>query len=168
MRQVQDVSDRVVMATEVTVKRRVDLNADDRSSVVNGMVAVVSGDNGTGRAADIKYAQIAGKTGTAQWKPSEDRNLAWFTGFLPANNPVYAFAVVYEGSPGETISGGKIAAPMVAEVFENIFQQASPDDPLVLAMKDIPKAMEVDEGDQDAVEGGDPNPVEVLFTEQQA
>lgn len=171
VRQVQDVSDRVVMATEVTVKRRVDLNADDRSSVVNGMVAVVSGDNGTGRAADIKYAQIAGKTGTAQWKPSEDRNLAWFTGFLPANNPVYAFAVVYEGSPGETISGGKIAAPMVAEVFENIFQKASPDDPLVLAMKDIPKAMEVDEGDQDAVEGGDvptAQPVEEVAPAQPA
>ena len=60
---------------------------------------------------------------------------------------------------------------MVAEVFENIFQKASPDDPLVLAMKDIPKAMEVDEGDQDAVEGGDvptAQPVEEVAPAQPA
>lgn len=170
VKQVQDVSDHVVMATEVSVKRRVDLNMDDRGVVVKGMVAVVSGDNGTGSAADIKYAQIAGKTGTAQWKPAEDRNLAWFTGFLPANNPVYAFAVVYEGSPGENVSGGRIAAPMVAEVFEKIFEKASPDDPLLLAMKDIPKAMEVDEGEREDSGEGAPRaePVEEVAPAQPA
>ena len=170
VKQVQDVSDHVVMATEVSVKRRVDLNMDDRGVVVKGMVAVVSGDNGTGSAADIKYAQIAGKTGTAQWKPAEDRNLAWFTGFLPANNPVYAFAVVYEGAPGENVSGGKIAAPMVAEVFEKIFEKASPDDPLLLAMKDIPKAMEVDEGEREDNGEGAPRaePVEEVAPAQPA
>ncbi|MCB1226818.1 MAG: hypothetical protein KDK99_13465, partial [Verrucomicrobiales bacterium] len=154
VKQIQDVNDRVVMAYDVEVARKVDLNPEYRDAVVKGMVAVVSGDNGTGRRAGIKHAQVAGKTGTAQWKLAEDQNLAWFTGFLPANNPVYAFAVLYEGAPGETVSGGAKSAPMVSEVFNNVFEKASPDDPLVLAMQDIPVAVEVDEGDTEASEGG--------------
>jgi len=155
VRQVQDVNEQVVMATEVEVRRRIELNPDHRAAVVKGMVAVVSGSGGTGKAAGIKQAQIAGKTGTAQWKPAQQQNLAWFTGFLPANNPVYAFAVLYEGRPGERVSGGGLAAPMVREVFTNIFEKASPDDPLVLAMKDTDKSVEVDEGEQDSAGSGD-------------
>jgi penicillin-binding protein 2 len=113
------------------------------------MVAVVSGSGGTGKAASIKHAQVAGKTGTAQWNIAKNQNLAWFTGFLPANNPVYSFAVLYEGRPGESVSGGKLAAPMVREVFNNVFEKASPDDPLVLAMKDTAVSVEVDEGGSD-------------------
>ncbi|MFT5108796.1 MAG: penicillin-binding protein 2, partial [Pseudoalteromonas tetraodonis] len=32
-----------------------------------------------------------------------------FAGFVPANAPKYAFAVLYEGSPGELLSGGRKA-----------------------------------------------------------
>ena len=156
--QVQDVEDRVVEAYEVAVKRQINLNPEHREAVVKGMVAVVSGSGGTGKAAGIKHAQIAGKTGTGQWKINQKQNLAWFTGFLPANNPVYAFAVLYEGRPGESVSGGGLAAPMVREVFNNVFEQASPDDPLVLAMKDTPKSMEFDEGGQDNYDGETPQP----------
>ncbi len=150
VKQVQDVHENIVDASEVQVRRRLDLNAEHRDAVVKGMVAVVSGGGGTGRAAGIKHAQIAGKTGTGQWRIPQKQNLAWFSGFLPANNPVYAFAVLYEGRPGESVSGGRLAAPMVREVFNNIFEKASPDDPLVLAMKDTDKAMEIDEGSTEA------------------
>ena len=150
--QIQDYRDQVVDVTEPSVRKRVDLNPDFRELVVKGMVAVVSGSGGTGRAAGIKYAQVAGKTGTAQWKVADDRNLAWFTGFVPANNPMFAFAVVYEGSPGQSVSGGKNAAPMVNEVFNNIYSNAPPDDPIVLAMKDLPTTMEVDEGTTDTAD----------------
>lgn len=149
VRQIQDVNDKVVMATEIQVRRRIDLNPEHRDAVVKGMVAVVSGSGGTGKAAGIKHAQVAGKTGTAQWNIAKSQNLAWFTGFLPANNPVYSFAVLYEGRPGESVSGGGLAAPMVREVFNNIFEKASPDDPLVQAMKDTPATMAVDEGKRD-------------------
>lgn len=156
--QIQDVDDRVVMANEVEVRRKINLNPEHREAVVKGMVAVVSGSGGTGRAAAISHAQIAGKTGTGQWKPLLKQNLAWFTGFLPANNPVYAYAVLYEGRPGESVSGGGLAAPMVREVFNNIFEKASPDDPLVLAMKDTPKSMAFDEGGRDSYDGVAPQP----------
>jgi penicillin-binding protein 2 len=77
--------------------------------------------------------------------PSQNRNLAWFTGFLPAQNPVYAFAVVYEGSPGENVSGGRVAAPIVRKVFNDIYEDAPPDDPLLLASKEPKRALLVDD-----------------------
>jgi penicillin-binding protein 2 len=149
VKQVQTISEVVVEAFEPKIKREVNLNPIARDAVVKGMVAVVSGDGGTGRAAGIKQAQIAGKTGTAQWKPAKDQNLAWFTGFLPASQPVLAYSVVYEGRPGERVSGGAIAAPIVHDVFTKYYENAPTDDPLLAAMKDVPQALAVDEGELD-------------------
>lgn len=152
--QVQDLNDRVVQAWEPSVRRQVNLQPEARDTVVRGMMEVVNGSGGTGQAAGIKHAKIAGKTGTAQWKiyknSDDNRNLAWFTGFLPAENPVYAFAVVYEGSPGETVSGGRVAAPIVREVFDNIYEDAPPDDPLLIASKEPKRALLVDDEDTTA------------------
>ncbi len=140
VKQVQDYNDNVVQAWPPEVRKAVDLNPNAREYVVRGMIAVVQGDGGTGKNAQLSGVQVAGKTGTAQWQVFEDESknrwLAWFTGFLPARNPVYAFAVVYEGSPGEHVSGGHIAAPIVQEVFEKIYKHAKASDPLLAAAKD--------------------------------
>ncbi len=98
-------------------------NLQDMSSALavvrKGMKAVVNG--GTGRRAALSYVSNAGKTGTAQWGPaSEDCRLAWFTGFLPADNPRYAYAALYEGKPHQRISGGHMAAMVVKSFFESI------------------------------------------------
>jgi penicillin-binding protein 2 len=78
---------------------------------------VVSG--GTGTSGNLSFTTLAGKTGTAQWgPPSLNQRLAWFAGFLPHDNPRYAFAVLYEGKRGQTVSGGRMAAPMVRNFFE--------------------------------------------------
>lgn len=151
VKQVQTIGGIVVDAAEAGPRRPVNLDPEHRDVVIKGMVAVVSGSGGTGRAAGIKKAQIAGKTGTAQWRIAKNQNLAWFTGFLPASQPVLAFAVVYEGRPGEPVSGGAVAAPIVNEVFTKYFEGAPTDDPLVAAMKDVPQALAVDEGQ---LEGG--------------
>lgn len=134
IKQIQDPNDAILHEFPPSVKRQINLDPKAREAVVKGMVAVVHGSGGTGRSAALnpKYdCQIAGKTGTAQW--NNQRNLAWFTGFLPANDPVYAYAVVYEGQPGESVSGGREAAPIVREVFNDIFQNAPADDPLLTA-----------------------------------
>jgi penicillin-binding protein 2 len=151
--QIQDLNDRVLQAFSPAVRRRVELKPIAHDPVVKGMIAVVNGEAGTGQAAalDDKYhCQLAGKTGTAQWKPNEERRLAWFTGFLPANDPLYAYAVVYEGEPGEEISGGKKAAPIVNEVFTNVLKTNSPDEPLVLLAqnKDSTKVVAVTQEDE--------------------
>ncbi|HSJ04053.1 MAG: penicillin-binding protein 2 [Verrucomicrobium sp.] len=155
VKQIQDPNDRVVQAFAPQVRRRVDIRPDVRESVVKGMIAVVNGSGGTGRAAALEECQVAGKTGTAQWKSSEDRNLAWFTGFLPTHDPVYAYALVYEGQPGEDVSGGKKAAPIVHEVFEKVLKNAAPDEPLLIASQaeGAPKGLPIS-GDDEAIEGG--------------
>jgi penicillin-binding protein 2 len=157
VRQVQDVNDRVVAAFPAKVARRVELSPAARGTVVKGMLAVVYGSGGTGHSAQLadKYkCQIAGKTGTAQWKvnpkrPDEDRSLAWFTGFLPAKDPVYAFAVVYEGEPGQKVHGGTEAAPIVHDVFDGILKRGDPDEPLILLAKNTTKDTEKDEPTDD-------------------
>ena len=90
--------------------------------VRRGMDKVVNGDNGTAKSARISAAKIAGKTGTGQWKPLREQNVAWFAGFVPAVRPRYAFAILYEGDPGEKVSGGRTAAPMAAEFFRPLME----------------------------------------------
>jgi penicillin-binding protein 2 len=155
VKQIQDYNDGVVEAWEPAVRRRVDLNPIAREAVVKGMIEVVNGSGGTGHAASFDDAvEVAGKTGTGQWRifgDDDPRNqyLAWFAGFLPARNPLYAFAVVYEGAKGEDVSGGRVAAPIVREVFKNIYKNASTEDPALLAAakEQAPKAeIILDEG----------------------
>jgi penicillin-binding protein 2 len=82
------------------------------------MSDVVNSGYGTGRSAGLSWTTLCGKTGTAQWGPaSKNQRLAWFAGFFPYENPRFAFAVIYEGRPGQVVSGGRYAAPMVKAFF---------------------------------------------------
>lgn len=119
--QVQDTRGRVVQVSYP--ERREWLGVDKKAVEIvhEGMSDVVNGGGGTGRSAALSYTTLCGKTGTAQWgDPRKKQRLAWFAGFLPEDNPRYAFAVLYEGRPGETVSGGRMAAPMVKKFFEGI------------------------------------------------
>jgi penicillin-binding protein 2 len=88
-----------------------------------GMIDVVNGAGGTAHQASLDNAEVAGKTGTAQWGPkNKERTAAWFAGFLPADQPRYAFAAVYEGDVGSKVHGGSAAAPMIADIFKDIYK----------------------------------------------
>lgn len=142
--QEQDAYGRVVKQA-VPVKRNwLGINEKAIDVVREGMRDVVAG--GTGRAAELSFTELCGKTGTAQW--NNNCNLAWFAGFLPYDEPRFAFAAVYEGRPGEKPSGGKNAAPIVKSFFE----------PLKEEFKEIlapaPKAVEIID-ETLAAEGGD-------------
>ncbi len=121
IRQVQDTRGRVVQAPIPERKRWLGVDPKAVEIVREGMSDVVNGGGGTGRSAGLSYTTLCGKTGTAQWGPkAKNQRLAWFAGFLPEDNPRYAFAVLYEGRPGEKVSGGRMAAPMVRKFFEGI------------------------------------------------
>ncbi len=121
IRQIQDTRGRVVKAALPERKRWLGVDAKAVEIVQKGMSDVVNGSGGTGHSAQLSFTTLCGKTGTAQWgDPSKDQRLAWFAGFLPEDNPRYSFAVLYEGRPGETVSGGRMAAPMVKKFFEGI------------------------------------------------
>jgi len=119
--QIQDTRGRVVKVTVPEQKRWLGVDPKAVEVVREGMCDVVNSGYGTGGSGALSYTQLCGKTGTAQWGPkAKGQNLAWFAGFLPKDNPRFAFAVLYEGRPGEVISGGHMAAPMVRNFFEPI------------------------------------------------
>jgi peptidoglycan glycosyltransferase len=86
------------------------------------MVGVVA--NGTGTAAQISGVQVAGKTGTAQHGANTTPH-AWFIAFAPAQNPVVAVAVLVEngGALGSEATGGKVAAPIAAQVIKAVLHR---------------------------------------------
>jgi len=85
------------------------------------MVGVVAG--GTGFAAAISEAQVAGKTGTAELGPvegqehlpePEQRKDAWFAAFAPAEKPRLAVSVLLIEAEA---AGGEVAAPIAGQVL---------------------------------------------------
>src|SRR5256886_5874008 len=123
VRQVQSPEQQVLSAYEEREKRSIDVSPESLEQVREGMIEVVNGANGTGHEAQLEGVEVAGKTGTAQWGPkNKERTAAWFAGFLPAEEPKYAFAAVYEGDVGSKIHGGTTAAPMIADIFQEIYK----------------------------------------------
>jgi penicillin-binding protein 2 len=123
VRQVQSVDHEIVTAYELREKRSLDVSEATMEEVRTGMIEVVNGANGTGHEAQLDGVEVAGKTGTAQWGPkNKERTAAWFAGFLPAEDPKYAFAAVYEGDVGSKVHGGTTAAPMIADIFQEIYK----------------------------------------------
>jgi len=121
IRQVQDSRGRVIQAPMPERKNVLRVDPKSIEVVRQGMADVVNSGGGTGHGAGLEFTTLCGKTGTAQWGPkAKNQRLAWFAGFLPLENPRYAFAVLYEGRPGEVVSGGRMAAPMVRKFFEGI------------------------------------------------
>ena len=125
VRQVQSVDQQIVTAYELREKRTLDASEATMDEVREGMIEVVNGANGTGHEAELDGVEVAGKTGTAQWGPkNKERTAAWFAGFLPADQPRYAFSAVYEGEVGSKVHGGTTAAPMIADIFKEIYKAA--------------------------------------------
>src|SRR6184192_1081602 len=123
VQQVQTFDNQVVSAYQVRAKRTLSLSPETMDQVRSGMIDVVNGAGGTAHQASLDNVKVAGKTGTAQWGPKhKERTAAWFAGFLPADQPRYAFAAVYEGDVGSKVHGGSAAAPMIADVFKDIYQ----------------------------------------------
>lgn len=119
IRQVLDPEGNVVYQFTPTVQNNMGDMSSALAVVRKGMRAVVDG--GTGHRAALSWIPNAGKTGTAQWgRPSDDCRLAWFAGFLPADNPRFAYAALYEGRPHQKISGGHVAAAIVRSFFNSV------------------------------------------------
>jgi len=123
VQQVQTFDNQIVTAYQVRAKRTLNLSTETLDEVHTGMIDVVNGAGGTAHQASLDNAEVAGKTGTAQWGPkNKERTAAWFAGFLPADQPRYAFAALYEGDVGSKVHGGSVAAPMIAEVFREVYK----------------------------------------------
>ncbi len=76
--------------------------------------------DGTGKRAYLPGFKIGGKTATSEKLPrSSNKYISSFVGFAPADNP-QVIAVVLIDEPTGIYYGGTIAAPVIAEVFDNV------------------------------------------------
>lgn len=110
-----------VVARATPKRYRNSMTPATAASITDMMIDVVA--NGTGTRAQIPGVEVAGKTGTAQQPGGAPH--AWFVGFAPARAPRYAIAVMVErgGALGDDATGGRVAAPIAAEVLSALLLQ---------------------------------------------
>jgi cell division protein FtsI/penicillin-binding protein 2 len=106
-----------VVREDPIVRRRV-VRSKVAAQVRDMMIGVVQG--GTGRAGGVPGVIVAGKTGTAELRPTasgppDPKNTdAWFVAFAPAGRPTVAVAVMLVGAG----HGGATAAPVARRVLQ--------------------------------------------------
>jgi len=83
--------------------------------------SVVSAPTGTGKNAYVKGYRIGGKTGTSQKgsRSEDNKRIASFAGFAPANNPQVVCLVMLDEPQCEVKYGGTIAAPLVGSILKD-------------------------------------------------
>lgn len=123
VKQVQSLDNKVVAAYPDRLRDDIPVTPTVDKAIREALQDVVYDGQGTARRAQVKGVRVAGKTGTAQWGPTEkQRTAAWFAGFMPAEDPEYAFAAVYEGEPNDnSVHGGTHAAPLIGKAFKKIY-----------------------------------------------
>ncbi len=111
-------SDEVVRTFEPRVTGQVELPAEIRQPMLDGLIGATTGERGTATTAFDGFPHafwpVAGKTGTAQVNDKADNAL--FAGFGPANDPQYVAVAVLE----QAGFGGNVAAPLVRSILEPV------------------------------------------------
>lgn len=103
--------------------RDIDIDLKSLELVKSAMKKVVMNQNGTATRANIKKIEIAGKTGSAQYKKKIDDKItnhvyAWMISFAPYENPKYAIAMIIE----DGVSGGQTVAPRLSKLYKDLFK----------------------------------------------
>lgn len=90
------------------------LSPESIATIREGLFSAVQDPGGTGyTTVRLSDMPIAGKSGTAE-TGNKKGDHAWFAGYVPANRPQYAFAVVLQHGG----SGGQAAGPVARKVVE--------------------------------------------------
>lgn len=92
------------------------ISAETAATVAGMMVRVV--EDGTGKVAQIRGVDVAGKTGSAENPQGEAHS--WFTAFAPAQSPQVVVTAVVENAG----HGSEVAAPVVREVMVHLLERA--------------------------------------------
>jgi cell division protein FtsI (penicillin-binding protein 3) len=122
---IMDQSGGVVRSFRPQPRKRV-LSAETCLEVTRIMKTVVE-PGGTGTRAALAGYEVAGKTGTAQKidpllkQYTDDRHIASFMGFVPADDPRLAILVVID-EPDGSAYGGTVAAPVFRTIAQQILQ----------------------------------------------
>ena len=84
--------------------------------------SVVSSPTGSGKNAYIKGYRIGGKTGTSEKGRNNDKRIASFVGFAPADDPQIVCLILMDEPQCAVRYGGTICAPVVASVIEETLE----------------------------------------------
>ena len=114
MKEVHDNEGALVRAWNPEPWRRA-MSPGSAAALTDMMVEVVEGGTATGAA--VPGVDVAAKTGTAQ--TTGENSHAWLVAFAPARAPTVAVAVIVESQPGlgDTVTGGRVAAPIAKAVL---------------------------------------------------
>lgn len=114
---ITDIRDNVILARNPGYAGHYPVSDKFLSAVRKGLRSGVI--NGSGAGGNSSVVEIAGKTGTAENAPCPENpyglNHAWFTCFLPYENPDIVITVMFEKSGG---FGGSFAAPVAKSIGE--------------------------------------------------
>jgi len=131
-RLVKDIEDRngnVIKGFPVETLRTVTFDPKWMPDLKAAMINVV--DDGTATVVHRDDMKIAAKTGTAQvGSKTHRRQIAWLSGYLPADNPQYSFSVMVEGqfsdNRDDTETGGLLGGVEAGAIAKDIFDQVYP------------------------------------------
>ena len=93
--------------------------SDTMKTILEG---VVSSPTGSGKNAYIQGYRIGGKTGTSEKGRNNDKRIASFVGFAPADDPEIAVLIMMDEPQVGVRYGGTIAAPVVGSLIEEILE----------------------------------------------
>ncbi|NLO47320.1 MAG: PASTA domain-containing protein [Clostridiales bacterium] len=113
----------VLKTAEPVVVRQV-ISEETSEKVCAILESVVADKEGTGKNAYVDGYRIAGKTGTSENIGQDtDEYIVSFVGFAPADDPKIAVLVLLDSPSRDTdiyISGGRMAAPVVGNIFADV------------------------------------------------
>lgn len=123
VKQIRDANGRVLKRNLPKMVRRV-VTEQTARAVGETLEAVIT--DGTAKQAKVVGFTAAGKTGTAQkainGAYSDDKYIASFMGYVPAEDPQFVVLIMVDEPSGETYYGGTVAGPAFSELSRKIAQ----------------------------------------------
>ena len=105
--------------TEYEYKEKAGAVSKETSQTLREVLEAVVAE-GTGKNGQVEGYRVGGKTATSEKLPRRSgKYISSFLGFAPANHP-QILGLVLIGEPQGTYYGGVIAAPVMAEIFQNV------------------------------------------------
>ena len=105
--------------TEYEYKEKAGVVSKETSQTLREVLEAVVAE-GTGKNGQVEGYRVGGKTATSEKLPRRSgKYISSFLGFAPANHPKILGLVLID-EPQGTYYGGVIAAPVMAEIFQNV------------------------------------------------
>ena len=111
----------IVKSYQPEIKNKV-ISEETSAKMREILESVVSSPTGSGKNAYIKGYRIGGKTGTSEKGRNNDKRIASFVGFAPADDPEIICLIMMDEPQCAVRYGGTICAPVVGAVIEDTLE----------------------------------------------